>query len=42
MLVNKAIISFKKKAKEATTIFNKLMFIRFKVWCVTNQGFLLL
>jgi hypothetical protein len=31
MLVNKAIISFKEKAKEAIIILNKPMPIRFKV-----------
>jgi hypothetical protein len=31
MLVNKAMISFEEKAKEATTILNKLMPTRFKV-----------
>jgi hypothetical protein len=31
MLVNKAMISFKEKAKKVTIIFNKPTFTRFKV-----------
>jgi hypothetical protein len=42
MLVNKAIIGFEGKAKKAITILNKPTPTRFKVWCVANQGFLLL
>jgi hypothetical protein len=42
MLVDKVMISFERKAKKATTIPNKPMLTRFKVWCVANQGFLLL
>ena len=42
MSVNKAMISFKRKAKKAITIPNKPTLTRFKVWCVANQGFLLL
>jgi hypothetical protein len=42
MLVNKVIIGCKEKAKKAITISNKPTLIRFKVWCVINQGFLLL
>jgi hypothetical protein len=42
VLVNKFIIGFERKAKEAITIPNKPTPTRFKVWCVANQGFLLL
>jgi hypothetical protein len=42
MSVDKAMIGFKEKAKEATTIPNKPTPTRFKVCCVANQGFLLL
>jgi hypothetical protein len=34
-------IGFEGRAKEATTIPNKPTLTGFKVWCITNRGFLL-